>query len=295
MRKIMNTLLAGGMLLLLLLTAACGKSAPEPVKSGKIAGEPPLVVKVLDIGQGDAILIRTPSQTVLVDTGDVNTRERLIGLLKAEKVTVIDKLILTHGHADHIGGVAAVLDQFPVRQVYDSGFPTTTALYQQYLTQVKRKQIPFALLEAGTMVELGSEARLQVLAPEKPYLQEGALNNSSIVVKLIYGDFSMLLAGDAEKESEQRMVARFKGELKSTVLKSPHHGSSSSSTAPFLQAAAPESVVISLGANNDYHHPHPSVMKRYEGMKLKIFRTDQHGTVTIKSDGKQYEIVKEKG
>jgi competence protein ComEC len=135
-----------------------------------------------------------------------------------------------------------------------------------------------------------------VLAPEKEFIKgsNSDVNNSSIVLKLSYGDFSMLLTGDAETESEELMLKRFRADLKSRVLKSPHHGSRTSSSQAFIKAIAPEAVVISVGANNDYHHPHPSVMKRYQDAKLKIYRTDLDGTVTITSDGKTYTIAKEK-
>jgi competence protein ComEC len=113
-------------------------------------------------------------------------------------------------------------------------------------------------------------------------------------MKLTFGDFSMLLTGDAEAESERQMLKRWRSELKSKVLKSPHHGSSSSSTDAFLKAVSPEAVVISVGKNNDYHHPHPSVMKRYQKANLKIYRTDLDGSITVTSDGKTYHISKEK-
>jgi competence protein ComEC len=256
----------------------------------------PLVVKVLDVGQGDAILIRTPEQTILVDTGDTPAKEKVVSYIKRENITSIDKVIITHPHADHLGGIQAVLENFPVKQIYDSGQVTTSGIYKQYLKTVQNKKISFSLLEAGSEMGIGQGISLKVLAPEKPFItgSDSDLNNNSIVLKLVYGGFSMLLTGDAEKESEKRMVKRFSGDLKSTILKSGHHGSSSSSSTAFLKAVAPDAVIISLGANNEYHHPHPSTIKRYEQQKLKMYRTDQDGTVTIASDGVTYSITKEK-
>lgn len=271
----------------------CGGLGQPGMQNRPVA---PLTVKVLDIGQGDAILIRTPEQIVLVDTGDTPTKEKLVSYIKAEGISVIDKLILTHPHADHIGGVQAVMDNFTVKQIYDSGQTATSNLYKQYLLTVQKKKIPFALLEAGAELEVGGGITLKVFAPEKPFIggSESDLNNNSIVMKLTYGGFSMLLTGDAEKESEERMVRRFAGELNSTVLKAGHHGSSSSSSPAFIKAVSPEAAVISLGANNEYHHPHPSVLKRYEQHKIKVYRTDTQGTVTISSNGVTYTISKEK-
>ena len=293
-------LLAVCLAILLVIAAGCGgqgKTAVEPQKASGQSTAGTVTVKVLDVGQGDAILIRTGGQTILIDTGDVPAREQLVKYIKNEGITVIDKLIITHPHADHLGGAAAIFDNFTVRQVYDSGQTTTSGLYRQYLETVQKKNIPFSVLTAGQMVDIGGGALLKVLAPEKPYIQgtESDLNNNSIVVKLVYGNFSMLLTGDAEKEAEERMLKSGSVELKSTILKSAHHGSSSSSTPAFLAAVAPEAVIISVGANNDYHHPHPSTLKKYNERKLKIYRTDKDGTVTVTTDGKGYTISKEKG
>ncbi|MCX7779997.1 MAG: MBL fold metallo-hydrolase [Negativicutes bacterium] len=273
-----------------------GCSGNQPGAQAVKSSGAPLAVKVLDIGQGDAILIRTAERTVLVDTGDTPSREKLVSYIKKEGIATIDALIITHPHADHIGGAQAIFDNFPVKQVYDSGQVSTSNLYKQYLSIIERKKIPFALLEAGGQIELGGGAALKVLAPEKPFISgsDSDLNNNSIVLKICFGNFSMLLAADAEKEAETRMVKRYGETLKSSVLKAGHHGSSSSSTLGFLKAVAPEAVIISLGTNNDYHHPHPSVIKRYNQQKIAIYRTDTDGTLTVTSDGSTYTIKKEK-
>jgi competence protein ComEC len=274
----------------LLIVTGCSK------ENGKVAQgtNTPLVVKVLDIGQGDAILIRAAGQTVLVDTGDVATKDKLVTYIKNEGITTIDKVIITHPHADHLGGMSAVLEHFKVGQIYDSGQTGTTALYRQYLSTVKKKNIPFTVLTAGSEIAIANDIKFKILAPEKPFITESELNNNSVVAKLIYHKFSMLLPGDAEKESEDRMLKTYGSELKSNVLKAGHHGSNTSSSMAFLKAVSPEASIISVGANNDYHHPHPSTMKKYAEAKLKVYRTDLDGTVTITSDGESYSIAKEK-
>lgn len=284
------------LIVFMMAAAGCGAGSGTTQAIPKNAAAQALTVQVLDVGQGDAILVRTAEQVVLIDTGDIGTREKLVSYIKKMGISVIDKVIITHAHADHLGGMAAVFDNFTVKQIYDSGFAATTNTYRQYLLTAQKKKIPFAVLQSGSQVELGDGVVLKILAPEKPYITgtDSDVNNNSIVAKLVYNQFSMLLTGDAQAESEERMVKRYGSELKCQVLKSPHHGSRTSSTAAFLKAAAPEAVVISLSANNDYQHPHPSVMKRYQNAKLKIYRTDQNGTVTITSDGKSYQIVKEK-
>ncbi len=273
------------------ITAQPGGKAPAAVAAGS-----PLTVQVLDVGQGDAILIRTPEQVVLIDTGDVPARDKLVSMLKSQGITTVDKLIITHPHADHIGGAAALFANFTVRQVYDSGQKTTSNLYRQYLTQISKKKIPFAVVTAGTTIELGNEAQLRILAPEQPFIggSEPDLNNNSIVAKLIYGNFSMLMTGDAEKESEERMLKKDAASLKSTLLKSGHHGSKTSSTLPFLKAVNAEAALISLGAGNEYGHPHTVVLKRYSDRKMQVYRTDTEGTLTVTSDGRTYAITKER-
>lgn len=267
------------------------KSAKPAVQTQENAQ---LSIKVLDIGQGDAILIKANGQSVLVDTADVGQRDKLISLLKKENLKTIDKVIITHPHADHLGGMPRVMENFKIGKIYDSGKTTTTSLYKQYLTGVSKKNIPFEVVVPGSEIVISKEIKLKILAPDKSMLKDSNLNNSSIVAKLIYNQFSMLLTGDAEKESEAIMLKSYAKELKSTVLKSPHHGSSSSSSQEFLKAVKPEAVIISLAANNDFHHPHPSVMDRYKRAKIKIYRTDTDGTVQITSDGKSYSVSKEK-
>ncbi|MCE5286436.1 MAG: MBL fold metallo-hydrolase [Pelosinus sp.] len=284
-------------LLFVVLLAGCGLKKTEGGATQNIATQGKnLSVEVLDIGQGDAILIRTAGQNVLVDSGDIPMKEKLVAYLKKAGIKTIDKVIITHPHADHLGGMAAVFDNFEVKAVYDSGQTTTTATYKKYLATIKKKSIPFNVVSPGEQVDLGDVVSLKFLAPQKPLFSGGKddLNNNSIVAKLVYGNFSMLLTGDAEQEAEARILKEYGGELKSTVLKSGHHGSNTASSEPFLQAVSPEVVVISVGENNDYHHPHPSTIKKYQNAKLKIYRTDQNGTVTITSNGQGYTINKEK-
>lgn len=281
-------------LVMTITVVAAGCSAPSAGQDRTNVAQSQLKIQVLDIGQGDAILIRTAQEVILVDTGDVPTREKLVNYIKSQGITTIDKVFITHPHADHLGGMAGVLNNFTVKQIYDSGLTTTTSLYRQYLTAVQKKNIPFAVVSPGTQIDIGGGVILKVLEPEKPFITNSELNNNSIVLKLSYGSFSMLLPGDTEREGENRLLKSYAGELKTTVLKAGHHGSNTSSTTEFLKAVAPEAIIISVGQNNDYHHPHPSTMKKYADINAKVYRTDNDGTVTITSDGKNYSITKEK-
>lgn len=280
------------LLLITLILSGCGKGAEKAVNT-----EAPLEIKVLDVGQGDAILIKAGGKVTLIDTGDVPMRDKLMVGLSNAGVKSIDNLILTHPHADHIGGVKDVLSTYEVKAIYDSGQVTTSKLYKDYLLLAKKKNIPIKIVSEGDTLDIGDGVNLAVLNPFKPPITgtKSDLNINSIVTRLTYGNFSMLLAADAETEAEEKMVEKYGNKLKSTILKSPHHGSNTSSSPEYLKKIAPEVVIISVGANNDYHHPHPSVLKRYQTNKYKIYRTDENGTVTILSDGKNYNIIKEKG
>ena len=279
-------------------TFGCGSSTAKTQTGGLAQTGAPVTIKVLDIGQGDAILIRTQEQVTLIDTGDVPQKDRIVALLKQEGVKTIDNLIITHPHADHLGGAGAIFTNFIVKHVYDSGQQTTTALYRQYLAAIKKHNIPFSVLTTGQEIAIGGGAVLHILHPADPYFPnekgDGTdLNNNSIVARLTYGNFAMLLSGDAEELAEKRILES-KAVLKSQVLKVGHHGSKTSSSPEFLKAVAPETVIISVGANNDYHHPHPSTLKKFESLKFKVFRTDLNGTVAITTDGNSYQVVKEK-
>ncbi len=255
-----------------------------------------LTVKVLDVGQGDAILIQSPGQVTLIDTGDIPMRERLVADLKGLEITTIDQLIITHPHADHFGGAVGVLQNFMVKHIYDSGQKATTKSFQQYLSQVKQKAIPFDIVAQGQILDLGGGAQLKFLAPFQPYLRhtDSDFNNNSIVAKLTFGAFSMLFVGDSEQEAETRLLQTYGKELQSLVLKVGHHGSHTASTPEFLKTVAPETAIISVGRNNDYHHPYPSTVKRYSDFGIKLLRTDLNGTVTITTDSKTYQVTKEK-
>lgn len=251
---------------------------------------------MLDIGQGDATLIQTKEQTIMIDTGDIDERDNLVKLLKERNITTIDKLIITHPHADHLGGAYAVFKNFEVKEVYDNGDPTTTQTYKTYLKNIKEKKIKYQQLSANDELDFGSGVKFKVFSPTKQMLKSGDdLNNNSLVGQLKYNDFTMMFTGDAEKEAEENMVKTYGNELASLVLKSPHHGSRTSSSEAFLKQVDAKTVLISLGAGNEYGHPHKQTMERYKKLGMKVYETDKNGSITITSDGsKDYKITTEK-
>ena len=259
-------------------------------------------IKMLDVGQGDAILIQTQEQTVLIDTSDVDERDKLRAQLAKAGVKKIDKVILTHPHADHIGGMEVLLDgSYEIGSIYDNGMPSTSKLYLSYMKKAKARGIPHHALKAGDVLDFGGGAQFKVLSPEESLVQKGQQkgykhdpNNESVVGRLTFGQFAMLFTGDAEKEAEASIAARYGSELKSQVLKAPHHGSKTSSSAAYLRLVQPETCVISCGAGNDYGHPQKETLKKYAAIHAKTYETDKNGTITITSDGKSYEVKEEK-
>ena len=300
MKRWMASVLAGAVLLAAQFFAGCtaapASDAPKQATQGEIT------VKVLNIGQGDSILIQTGEKTVLVDTSDVDERDKLRAELKKADVKKIDTIILTHPHADHIGGMDVLLNEYPVGMVYDNGMPSTSKLYLGYVKKLKEKKIERKGLVAGDRVDLGGGAVFEVLGPSAQLVKEGNVkgykhdpNNESVVGRLVFGDFSMMLTGDAEKKEEQSILAADSANVKSTILKSGHHGSKTSSSADFLRAVQPEAALISCGVNNDYGHPHKETMKKYHALNIPIYVTAENGTITVTSDGKTYKIVPERG
>ena len=303
-------MILGLVLLITSLLTGCGapNAANQPAaqneeKAASADKNKELTVTMLNVGQGDAILIKTAEQTVLIDTSDLDEQEKLRAELEKAKVKRIDKLILTHPHADHIGGVeGVVLKDYEVGEVYDNGMPSKSKIYLRYMKIIKQRNIPRHALTAGEVLNFGGGVSFKVLSPPKEIVEKGSKstdnhdpNNESVVGKLIFGNFSMMFTGDAEQQAEKVMVDNFAGDLRSTLLKAGHHGSKTSSSAAFLRAVQPEGVLISCGAGNDYGHPHKQTMKKYQSLKLKIYETDLNGTIVVTSDGKSYKIKPERG
>ena len=303
-----RSFLLGILLALLLVFSGCAvqnnggtAKSDAPVTARTDASK--LTVKMLDVGQGDAILIESGAQTVLIDTSDLDERDKLKSQLQQAGVKRLDKVLLTHPHADHIGGMDLLLADFEVGEVYDNGMPSTSKIYIRYMKELKKQGIKRHGLKSGEVLDFGNGVLFKVLAPAEELVVKGSEkgykhdpNNESVVGQLIYGDFRMMFTGDAEREEENAIISAIGiDSLQSQVLKSGHHGSKTSSSKEWLRAVSPETALISCGAGNDYGHPHKETMKKYHAMKLKIFETDKNGTITLTSDGKGYEISTEKG
>lgn len=282
---------------LCLLLVGCGNKTDNKAL-GKTVAQEKMTVTVLDVGQADAILLQTEGKNILVDSGLSDSADKLVAELRKLGVKKVDVLVATHPHADHIGGMNAVLKNFEVGKIYDSGQVTTSKMYQKYLKTVKEKKIPFALLRASDRIEFGSDgAVLEVLGPQEPLLKDtrSDLNANSIVMRLVYKHFTMMLAADATSETEARILHAFaKDKVRSQILKVAHHTSKYSNTAAWLEAVNPEVAIASYSKENEYGFPHQVTLKRLSKVGAKYYNTADNGNVKVITDGESYQIKTDK-
>lgn len=241
-----------------------------------------LIVRVMDVGQGDSILVQFPNGTnMLIDTADHEHGQAVVSYLHSLKINKIDILVATHPHADHIGGMADVLVAFKIGKVWDSGYNHGSQVQRQFLQAIKNSSIRYETPKAGFTEQVGT-ARIDVLAPVKQLSgTDSDANNNSLVLRISYGDVSFLLTGDMESE-ERASVGSFP---KSTVLKVSRHGSSTGTDAQFLLSVLPSIAVISVAAHNEYGHPHAETLSDLKKIGAKVYMTSTSGTVVITTDG----------
>jgi len=295
LRSIVTVALLAVALVALFLFFRQRRVVPEP---GPVSGK--LVVRFLDVGQGDSELITLPNgETILIDSGDRGSPT--VDLLRKYGVKEIALIIATHPHADHIGEMRDVMRAFKVHEFWDSGFNHTTKTYGDMLQEIKDKGINFATPKRGDMRTFGG-VLIEILNPADQPPDENP-NNASIVARLTFGEKTFLFTGDAEdyenpaKHSAwEQMLGSERGKLHVDLLKAAHHGSSNGTTQEVLDAVKPAILIISCAAGNDYHHPHPKVMRMLEQDRdrIKLYRTDLEGTITAVCDGHQIEMSSEK-
>ena len=276
------------LLLLALLLAVWGPGAAPAAE---------LAVHVLDVGQGDAIFVRSPAgKTVLVDAGPPEAAPRLIGRLKELVPGQLDLVLMTHPHADHLGAMEAVIAELGARIFMEPGFDHPSPLYLGLLKAVEAKGVQLKVGKAGNNVEIGGGAVMHLLSPGASLLKgtRSDANANSIVIRLIYGKTAFYLAADSEAETEQRILESGE-DLRSTVYKVAHHGSRHSSSVALLERIRPRLAVVSSGAGNDYGHPTREALDRLEALRAVVLRTDLDGEVVLRSDGEKVTYATEKG
>jgi competence protein ComEC len=249
-----------------------------------------LHLKVYDVGQGDAIFIRTPQgYKILVDGGPNNRVLDHLGRELAWNDRRIDFVILTHPQADHMAGLVEVIKRYEVGQVLISGVEHTTKLYQSWSEALAEKQIKPRIVKQGDEIGFPDGAKIRFLWPreERPIVSD--LNMASLVLRLDFGEFNAELTGDADSQVQPYTSTTSEVE----VLKVPHHGSRTALNQSYLKQISPEISIISVGEKNSYGHPNQVLLNQLLG--TKIFRTDLNGTVEVVSDGKSWYTSSEKG
>lgn len=257
-----------------------------------VADDHRLALLFLDVGQGDAALIRTPlGRWVEVDAGPTGDgwdagRRVIAPLLAREGVDNIDLFVLSHAHRDHVGGGAAVLDQVPVALAIEPGELFADSAYDEWLAALAAHHTRWRAARAGTTWTLDGVS-FRVLHPPTPWARQGEdLNEDSIVLELRYGDFRALLMGDAGFVAESAMAA---GLRPANLLKVGHHGSRTASSAEFLAAVHPQAAIVSVGRNR-YGHPAPEALARLASAGVAVWRTDREGTVAVTTDGRTFTV-----
>ena len=237
-----------------------------------------LQIWYLDVGQADSILIQNGDANMLIDAGNNEDGKKLVSYFQSLGIESFQYVIGTHAHEDHIGGMDDIIDNFDIDTFYMPDAITTTATFESVLDSLEAKNIAFQTPSIDSIFKLGN-ATIDVLYVGT---DDSDLNNTSIVLKLTYGNTSILFMGDAEKEVETIIE---KKDISADVLKVGHHGSNTSSSKTFLEKVNPSYAIISVGTGNSYGHPSNTTIQNLENQNIQIYRTDENGTIIMTSDG----------
>ena len=265
----------------LITLAIVGIFLAIPVFWLTLSAENKLEIAFLDVGQGDASLIKTPfGQNILIDGGaDYKVIEELEKELQWWDKSV-DLMVLTHPHDDHVAGLIFVLERYDVKKILYTGVVHSAPAYLEWLKIVKAKNVPLVIIDRPQKIIFGNDCFLDIIYPRQSLLGKSVnnLNNSSIVAELACVDKTVLFMGDAEIEVEEELIKT--GNLNRVeILKVGHHGSNTSSHQEFLELGNPQKAIISVGKDNKFGHPSQRIIKRLERLGAEILRTDLNGTI----------------
>jgi len=254
----------------------------ESAKAGSATDE--MQVHFIDVGQGDSSLVICGEHAMLIDTGDDSKGTTVQNYIQKRGIKELDYLILTHPDKDHIGGAPVVITKFDIDQVFMSNYEKDTKIYQKVIQALDYKNLKYTTPKVGTKYPLGS-AEFTIIAPNGDYSKsDDESNNSSVGILLENGDNRFLFTGDAEEEAE-RDIVKNGIDITADVYQVGHHGSKTSSSIKLLNAAGPTYAVISCEEGNENGHPHAQTLNNFRQMGIKVYRTDEQGSIVATSDG----------
>ncbi len=256
--------------------AKAGEAKPKNTKAEKME------VHFIDVGQADATLIMCDGHAMLIDAGDYSKGTAIQNYLQKQKVKKLDYLILTHPDSDHIGGAPVIITKFEIDKVFISNYEKDNKTYQKLIEALDNKRLKYTTPEVGTQYSLGT-AEITILAPNGTYNNP---NDASIALMLQNGENKFLFTGDAGEDAEQDIL-KTDIDLSADVYKAGHHGSRTSTSQKFFEAVSPSCAVISCGEDNSYGHPHAETLNTFRMNGVKVYRTDEDGTIIATSDGKK--------
>lgn len=249
----------------------------------------PFEMHFIDVGQALSVLVECDGQFMLYDGGNVDDGSLVVSYLQKQGVEQLQYVFCSHAHEDHVGGLAAVMAKFPAGHAYSPVTESSTKCFNDFVKYTRQQGLQLEVPSVGTVWPLGS-ATVTMLGPVTQYSET---NNTSLVLRIDYGNTSFLLTGDMENTAETDLV-NSGANLKADVLQVGHHGSSTSTGYLFLNAVLPEMGVISCGAGNKYGHPHEETLSILRDAKVDVYRTDLQGTITIGSDGQNFTVGTER-
>lgn len=246
-------------------------------------------IHFIDVGQGDCALVLCDGRAMLIDGGEASVSGKVYAYLKAHGVDHLNYIVASHAHADHVGGLSGALNYATVDVVLCPVLEYDTKTFYSFVKYLGQQNIAITIPHAGDIFDLGS-ATVQILAPLRDYDEP---NDTSIVMKVIYGETSFLFVGDATRIAEADILdAEY--DLSATVLKVGHHGSDTSTSYPFLREIMPKYAIISVGKDNPYGHPTDNTLSRLRDADVTVMRTDLYGTIICTSDGEMVTFETEK-
>ena len=273
----------------LLLCGCKNKNPKEPETKSGVLPEG-TEIHILSLGKADSILILADGEAMLIDAGYAEQGTQIVDYLKAQGVTKLKYVLLTHGDKDHVGGMAQVLKAFDVEHMYLSPKKENSSEYLAMAQAIADKKIPTSVPELLSTFTLG-KGTFTVLGPGEKALADGSDNDCSIVLRYVYGERSALLMGDALSKTEKEM--RDNGyEIQSDILKAGHHGKTDATQKKFVKEVAPAYAVITCGSGDDA--PADDVIRVLQSFSVEIYRTDERGTVVFASDGKTWNVKTER-